>query len=451
MRIRYRQIVMRINRSYLVNILHLPRYSSASLLVILAAMIYCAPICFNPASAQSKYAAFIVDHSNGRILYSRNADKPRFPASLTKMMTLYLLFEALEQGRLTFETLMVVTPNAEAQPPSKLGLKVGQTINVRDAIRSLITKSANDVAVTVAENLAQDEKSFARIMTSRAHRMGMHSTTFRNASGLPDSSQLTTARDMVTLSRRLISDFPSQYRLFRTRYFHYHGRKYKNHNRLLFSFEGTEGIKTGYTRASGFNLSASVRRGKKHVVGVVMGGKTAKKRDAHMRNLLRKALKNAKNYSEPVRIASKPYRLKEPPEKIVIYQGKYVPQQKYNSRGRYSGPSNVTGGTMEMAGLERQNRRAATEPSEHEKPVDAVYDIQIGAYSSEGEARSQLENVYSRAENLLNGHRPITRQVVVKKKRYFRARFASFNRLQALSTCKQLEAKSIDCVAMLSY
>jgi len=444
MRLWLGQIVVKIMCAKHVTETHHSRYPSVWLQLILTAIIYCAPIHFDTLRAESKYAAFLVDNNNGRILYSRNADRPRYPASLTKMMTLYLLFEAIEQGRVTYETPLVVTANAQAQPPSKLGLKVGQTISVRNAIRSLVTKSANDIAVTVAENLAKDEKTFAVIMTRRARLMGMNNTTFRNASGLPDSKQITTARDMLTLSRRLIKDFPRQNVHFRTKYFAFKGKKYKNHNRLLFNFEGTEGIKTGYTRASGFNLSVSVRRGKKHVIGVVFGGKTAKKRDAHMRQLLRTALKKATNYSQPVRIASKPYRLKSLPNKIE------TSQRKHTSKSPRTGTRNVSRKTTNTSRLLEPVSRLSNSV-EIGKTSVSNYDIQVGAYGSETEARFQLENVYKKAHTLLNGHRAITRQIVIKNRRYYRARFVSFNKSQAQSTCKKLETISINCIAMRSH
>ncbi len=246
-----------------------------------------------PAHAAPRHAAIVVDANTGAVLHDSAADAPRFPASLTKMMTLYMVFEQIERGKLGYASRIPISANAAATPPSKLGLEPGDTISVADAVKSLITKSANDIAVAVAEHIAGSERRFAALMTERAHQLGMKSTTFRNASGLPDEEQLTTARDMIKLALSLQDTFPRHYRQFATRRFSYAGKTYRNHNTLLFNFAGTEGIKTGYTRASGFNLVASVRRDGRHVVGAVFGGSRASARDARMRALLAMALRKA--------------------------------------------------------------------------------------------------------------------------------------------------------------
>lgn len=238
------------------------------------------------ASANSRYAALVVDVTTGEVLYARSADRKRYPASLTKMMTLYMLFEAIERGDLRLSDRLSVSKHAYGQAPSKLGLKPGASISVEDAILGLVTKSANDVAVVIAEGLAGTEWQFAREMTKRARAMGMTKTTFRNASGLHHRRQLTTARDMALLARRLQSELPEYYRYFSVVQFEFGDKKYKNHNRLLVDYEGTDGIKTGYIRASGFNLVASVVRGNQRLVAVVFGGRSARTRDAHIRELL---------------------------------------------------------------------------------------------------------------------------------------------------------------------
>ncbi|MBV1695556.1 MAG: serine hydrolase [Hyphomicrobiales bacterium] len=245
------------------------------------------------ALAVGRHAAMVVDANTGRVLHSFAADEPRFPASLTKVMTLYLVFELIEQGRLSYATRITVSETAAAQPPSKLELSAGSTITVSEAVRALITKSANDVAVAVAEHIAGSEDKFAALMTRKARQIGMRSTVFRNPHGLPDPQQVTTARDMVTLGLRLQDDFPKHYQLFATREFRHDGDTYRNHNSLLSNFEGTDGIKTGYTRASGFNLISSVKRDGRHVVGVVFGGATASARDRTMRGLLSSGLSRA--------------------------------------------------------------------------------------------------------------------------------------------------------------
>lgn len=250
--------------------------------LLMAASLMTAP----PASANPRYASIIVDVETGTVVHARHADARRFPASLTKIMTLYMAFEALERGEVSLDDHLIVSPRAAAQPPSKLGLRAGSTIQLEDAILALVTKSANDVAVVVAEALAGTEWQFAREMTERARQLGMSSTTFKNASGLPNSEQVTTARDMATLSMRIMADYPARYAYFQTTRFSYKGKTYRNHNKLLTRYEGADGIKTGYIRASGFNLAASVVRNGRRVVAVVFGGRTGRSRDDHMVALL---------------------------------------------------------------------------------------------------------------------------------------------------------------------
>ena len=208
-------------------------------------------------------------------------------------MTLYLLFERLESGKLTLDSEMAVSERASEQAPTKLGLRPGQTIRVEDAIKGLVTRSANDAAVVIAESLASDEGDFAKLMTRKARALGMTHTVYRNASGLPDDEQVTTARDQSTLGRAIQDRFPRYYRYFSMTAFNYHGHSIRNHNRLLGNVEGVDGIKTGYTRASGFNLVTSMRRGNRHLIGVVLGGRSGGSRDAAMRNLLAENLEKA--------------------------------------------------------------------------------------------------------------------------------------------------------------
>lgn len=237
------------------------------------------------------YAAFAIDAASGKVLYYNNADTFTHPASLTKMMTLYLLFDALDRRQVTKKTRIRISRRATRQKPSKLGLGVKQTISVQDAIMALITKSANDVAVAVAEALGGTEPNFARLMTKKARSLGMPHTTFKNASGLHRRHQLTTARDMATLSRKLFLKHPKYFHLFKTRTFHYKGRKYGNHNKLLGKVPGVDGIKTGYVYASGFNLAVSVVRGGKRIIVIVMGGRTRKGRDKEMIRLINATFK----------------------------------------------------------------------------------------------------------------------------------------------------------------
>jgi D-alanyl-D-alanine carboxypeptidase len=232
------------------------------------------------------YAAIVVDDKSGLVLHEASADESRHPASLTKIMTLYLLFEQLEAGKLKLDTPLPVTRKASLQNPTKLGLKSDQTIKVEDAILGLVTKSANDAAVVVAESIAGSEEEFAERMTLKARALGMSGTTYVNASGLPAEAQITTARDQALLGRAIQHRFPVYYRYFATPSFRYKGAEMRNHNNLLGNVKGVDGIKTGYTVASGYNLTSSVRRDEKHIVAVVLGGKSNGARDARMRQLI---------------------------------------------------------------------------------------------------------------------------------------------------------------------
>ena len=218
-----------------------------------------------------RYAAIVMEADSGDVLYSVSADATRYPASLAKMMTLYILFQEIEAGRLSLDSELFVSANAAAQPPSKLGVRAGSTIRVEDAIYATAVRSANDVAVVIAENIAGSEPGFAALMTRTARGLGMNSTTYRNASGLPDPGMITTARDVARLARALQTDFPRYYRIFSTRTFTYDGHTHKSTNDMLGEVPGMDGIKTGYTRASGFNLATSVSRDGKRIIVVVMG------------------------------------------------------------------------------------------------------------------------------------------------------------------------------------
>ena len=232
------------------------------------------------------FAAMIVDGNSGRTLYAKNENELRHPASVTKVMTLYLLFEQLEKGKLRMDSEIEISSHAAAQAPSKLGLRPGSTIEVEDAIKAVVTKSANDIACAIAEKIGGDEDTFAEMMTRKAHALGMTRTHYANASGLPNDEQITTAHDLTILGRAIQERFPRYYRYFSTRAFHY-GRSYMpNHNHLLGRVEGMDGIKTGYTRASGFNLLTSVHRDGQWIVGVVLGGTSGASRDRIMANLI---------------------------------------------------------------------------------------------------------------------------------------------------------------------
>lgn len=252
-----------------------------------AATISVAPLAPLPGEPQARgKSAIVVDLDSGRTLYSEAADAPRYPASLTKMMTLYLLFEAVDQGRLTLDTPLPVSANAASRPPARLGLAAGSTIAVRDAIQALAVKSANDVAVVVAEALGGSEATFAQQMTQQARALGMNRTRFVNASGLPDPQQVTSARDMAVLARALKLRYPRYAHYFTARSFTYGGRRYEATNNLLGKVPGVDGLKTGYIALSGYNLAATARRGGRGLIVVVMGGTSERARDREVTALL---------------------------------------------------------------------------------------------------------------------------------------------------------------------
>ena len=399
-------------------------------------------------------AALVVDMNSGHTLYEQSPDAPRVPASLTKMMTLYVLFTYLRSGAITPVSKLVVTPHAASQSPTKLNLKPGTTIRAADAVNAVVTLSANDAAVTIAENLAGTEENFARLMTEKAHALGMMSTVFRNASGLPIDEQVTSARDMAILAQHLIRDFPEYYGCFQTKYFTYNGRRYRNHNHLLFRYKGTDGIKTGYTRLAGFNLAASVRRDDKHLVAVVLGGRTGGQRDAAMRSLLDQSFPKAaagKPVAAPL-VASfetpPPAPPPVPAKKQVFALTSAAPAAEPVSPSNDSAPESPA--KLAPAPAPAKPTAASATPASSSKleKVTGAYHVQVGAYTSQAEAESRLGEVRGRATALLDGHQPLAIAFQKDETQWYRARFAGFSQDGARSTCAELKRMSFDCVVM---
>ena len=310
----------------------------------------------SPAPVHAKYASFVIDAQTGDVLHSVNADTRNYPASLTKMMTLYMMFEALDEGRLRMDDRIMMSRRAARQPPSKLDIKPGHTFSVETAVRALAVKSANDVAAAVAEHLGGTERQFALLMTAKARKLGMASTTFRNASGLPHRGQLSTARDMATLAKALLTHFPTRYHYFSQSKFKHGEKTYRSHNKLLTTYEGTDGIKTGYIRASGFNLVASVKRGNKRLIGVVFGAKNSKTRNRHMVKLLDKGW--AKVYPSTVVAKAKP---KAKTKKQTIWGVQigayktYEPAYAIAVRAMGLAPSYLSNGDVHVEPLRKKN------------------------------------------------------------------------------------------------
>ena len=387
----------------------------------------------------------VYDVNTGKTLFSRHADAPRYPASLTKIMTLYIVFQELKAGRLKLDSRLKVSQYAAARPPSKLGLRPGSTISVKSAILSLVTKSANDVAAVVAENISGSEAKFAERMTRTARRLGMKSTTFRNPHGLPNSKQRTTARDMIRLGVAVQQHFPSYYRYFNTRSFKYGSRAYGNHNKLLGRVKGVDGIKTGYTRASGFNLVSNVKTGGRHIVAVVMGGRTGKTRDAHMQQLIARHLPKASRSGKAPLIASLP------PEAIPVPIAK--PGGVIAVASLASGqtaPTNLAFApqptvTRSFAPSSTSARALAEDPGSR----PAGWLIQIGAMPSKDMAVALIGIARQKASSTLEGTKPFTETVEKGGLTLHRARFAGFdNKASARRACTILKNKNFACLAL---
>jgi D-alanyl-D-alanine carboxypeptidase len=396
-------------------------------------------------AANKKYAAVVVDVKSGRTLYASSANSLRYPASLTKIMTLYVLFEEMQAGRIKNDTRMRVSRRAAGQAPSKLGLKPGSTIRADDAIRALVTKSANDIAVVIAEHISGSESAFARRMTRTAHSIGMSRTTFRNASGLPNAGQRTTARDMARLGTAIQDHFPVYYRHFATRSFQYRGRRYSNHNRLLGRVKGVDGIKTGYIRASGFNLVASVKRDRRQIVAVVMGGRTGKSRDAHMRVLVDKYMRRAKRGKRTAPIVAAggggPVHAPVPPRRpdTEFVTSSISPKTVY-PEGSVE--------TLDRSAVKRKSAPAAVEASAASNRLSKLsgWTIQIGAMPSHWAAVELMKSARAKSGSTLSKSEPYTQTYVNNNNTFYRVRFAGFqSKKSATSACRALKRKKFAC------
>lgn len=385
-------------------------------------------------AAQARYASIVVDYDTGRVLHETNADTRNYPASLAKMMTLYLAFEALERGTLKLNQKLSVSRRAAGMPASKLGLKYREKITVKSAILALVTKSANDAAVVLAEKMGGKETKFARLMTKKARELGMKRTSFRNASGLPNRRQLSTARDMSMLARALIRDFPKQYRYFSTKQFVYKGKKHRNHNRLLKSYSGTDGIKTGYIRASGFNLAASVKRNGRRIIAVVLGGKTPRSRDRHMAKLLDRGFAKLASIG-PNRIPAPPPR--KPNFALVAGAAP--------TTGTAPAPSKKTTARTKPAAPKAPQIELGS--SETVVP-DPSWGIQVGAYYRYKPAKQAAVKAAKRLPELLNDSQVKITHVKGKRGRIYRSRLIGLTEAKARAACSSLEKKKVDCLVI---
>jgi D-alanyl-D-alanine carboxypeptidase len=398
---------------------HVKRFIFASLSLAGAAGLLLLPAAGPAWSKTESY--IIIDAETGQTLAERNADAQNFPASLTKMMTLYLLFEALEQGKVKLDQPFTVSRWAAAQAPSKLGLIPGQTISVRDCILGIVTKSANDAAVTVAENLAGNEPAFAERMTQKARLLGMTHTVYRNASGLPNPGQLTTARDLARLALALYRDFPKQYAYFATEEFTYNGVTHTNHNHLMQAFRGMDGIKTGYIRASGFNLAASAVRDNRRLIGIVMGGLTAHARDMEMAQLLNDAF--AGRAAPPIMTAEADDESDQ--NTISRRAARTLAQLSPVGRAEAATPVRL-----------RHLKREAGER----------WSIQVGAFAQQ----SAAEKAAGTALGKLPAAKGRGVQVLPPNdsEHYFRARIVNFSEREAEKACRMLHKKHLQCAVI---
>lgn len=430
------------------------------------------------AQAAPKYAGIVVDANTGKVLYGDDPDGLRYPASLTKMMTLYLTFEALEAGRIRLDSKVPVSANAAKEPPSKLGVPAGGSLTVEQAIKALVTRSANDVATALGEFLGGSEPRFAQIMTNKARALGMTRTTYRNAHGLPNTAQMTTARDQARLGMALRQHFPQYYGYFSTRSFKFGKQTIGNHNRLLGSVEGVDGIKTGYIRASGFNLVTSMQRGDRSIVAVVIGGRTGASRDAHMRKLVAEYFPKASRGGKSALIAQTPSapignalaaadRLAafDLPSSGPVPQVRYEEQQvasAYAPAEKRSGdalkaladvavptpPSEYVPAEQGDAGVE--NTDSVTTASTSSIPASAVsgWVIQVGVSPNEKLANQLLQKAQDKGGKVLRSAKPFTVAVNANGEQLYRARFGGFDgQKAAVNTCNALKKQGINCWA----
>jgi D-alanyl-D-alanine carboxypeptidase len=408
----------------------------------------------NPA-VDGRDAYIILDATSGRELSSDQPDQLRHPASLTKLMTIYLTFSALDSGRLSLGDGLPVSINALNAPPTKMGLPPGGTVSVRDATMALVTRSANDAAVVLAEALGGDEASFAQLMTSKARQLGMSQTVFRNASGLPNREQVTTARDMARLAFALMRDFPHYYPVFSVQSWPYRGRYLENHNRMLGSYEGADGLKTGYTNASGFNLVMSAMRDNRRLIGVVMGGDSAGQRDRMMAMLMDQGFASAAT----MRLSAWTNIRKPPSARYTSANfdpGLVIPE---------STPRLATASAAPLAGFtaaapppappppatQRVAGPAVPPPAEGSVapngPPIGSWVIQVGSFNDPQAAQLALE----RASSTLVDMRSVTAavdEVQMANKTFHRARLTNLSQAQAVDGCKRLEKKKIYCSAI---
>ncbi|AMD59842.1 D-alanyl-D-alanine carboxypeptidase [Agrobacterium pusense] len=416
---------------------------------IFALAFFCAILSLHASPAQAGYAHFIMDANTGKVLAARNADVLNHPASLTKMMTLYLTFEALHAGKLRWDQKITMSKNGASVIPSKLYVRQGQTFTVREAVYGMIVKSANDMAEGMGDHLGGSEARFAEMMTRKARQLGMTKTVFRNASGLPNKSQVTTARDMAKLGLALQRDFPKEYSLFATQSFNFRGKRIRGHNNLMYRYQGMDGIKTGYTNASGFNLVSAVNHNGRRVVGVVLGGKTARSRDAQMAALLDKAVPQASRGRNTEQLVASA-KVSRTFDVAAAVPPAAVPLPMFAERRADPVAMQIATANADVADMMQVSAIPRPAPAAAPAGQRSRWEVQIAATDSEAAARSLLANARSNIGNY-SGIAPYTEAVQSGSATLYRARFTGFeDQSSAVSACKALKARSYACVVMTS-
>jgi len=395
---------------------------------------------------EPKYAAIVIDANSGEVLYDKRADSPRYPASVTKVMTLYLTFEALSEGRLKLTDRVVMSPRAAAQAPTKIGISPGDSLSVDEAIKAMTVKSANDVAVAMAERLAGSESRFAALMTLRGQELGMRNSRFVNASGLPDSRQISTARDLAILSRAAMRDFPQYYSYFSVKGFYFRGNYVKGHNRLLDSMDGFDGLKTGYTNASGFNLAGSAVRDGRRLIAVVLGGPSTAWRDNNMEDLLLTGFDVMKRRSrgERTTIAANIYEEEPsgPIERPSTEQGdgdQAGLRIVLTENPRNPGPVKVS---PTLRGAQEAAKPAAKAAAKKPK---GDWSVQVGAFRSKSLANDQLKLVRGRFAKMVADAEGAVEGAAGGA---FRAQFQGLTSDAAREVCSALKAKRMPCMVL---
>ncbi|MDI1366475.1 MAG: D-alanyl-D-alanine carboxypeptidase [bacterium] len=388
-------------------------------------------------TAEPKYAAIVIDANSGEVLYDKRADSPRYPASVTKIMTLYLAFEALSEGRMKPTDRVVMSPRAAAQAPTKLGLPAGDSLSVDEAIRAITVKSANDVAVALAEKLGGSEQRFAALMTLRGQELGMRNSRFVNASGLPDSRQISTARDLAILSRATMRDFPQYYSYFSIKGFTFRGNYVRGHNRLLDSMDGFDGLKTGYTNASGYNLAGSAVRDGRRLIAVVLGGSSTAWRDNNMEDLLLTGFEVMKRRSRGDRTTIAANLYEDEPTGAVMRPS--VEQ----GDGEQSGLQIVLTDKPRPAPVKVSPTLKAAQAKANKPKGD--WSVQVGAFQSKGLATKQLSIVRGRFARFVADAEGAVEGAAGGA---FRAQFQGLTAEAARGACAAITAKRQPCMVL---